>query len=95
MTKIDSIESGGSFDVRFAYEPFEFFEAAAARDSIDVVEFDPADSARPSRITKLSTNGLSKALEELQKVCGAPPKFFDAAPAVRLPEPRSGLWGRK
>ena len=25
ITKTDSIESRGSFDVRFAYEPFDFF----------------------------------------------------------------------
>lgn len=95
VTKIDSIEPGGSFDVRFKYEPFELFEAAATRDGIDVIESDPTDSARASRVTKLSSGGLSKALQGLQKECGAQPKSFDAAPAVRLPEPPSGLWGRR
>ena len=62
-------ETGGSFETRVAYGPFAFFEAAAARGSIDVIESDPTDSAAPSRTTKLSTQGLSKALEELQKTC--------------------------
>jgi hypothetical protein len=84
ITKIDSIDTGRSFDVRFTYESFEFFEAAAARDSIDVIETDPTDTARPPRVMKLSTSGLSKALQELQKECGD-----------RLPEPPGGLWGRK
>jgi hypothetical protein len=83
VTKIDTIDTGVSFDVRFTYGPLAFFEAATARGSIDVIEFDPTDSARPSRTTKLSTNGLSKALEGLQKECGAQSNSFDAAPAVR------------
>jgi hypothetical protein len=32
ITKTDSIESRGSFDVRFAYEPFEFFLERQRRD---------------------------------------------------------------
>jgi len=83
ISKIDAIDTGGSFDTRFAYEPFEFFEAAATRGSIDIIESDPTDSATPSRITKLSTNGLSKALAELQKSCGQQPKFFDT-PGIKF-----------
>jgi hypothetical protein len=69
ISKIDALDTGGSFDTRFAYGPVTFFEAAAARGSIDVIEADPTDPATPPRITKLSTDGLSKALGELQKTC--------------------------
>lgn len=70
IAKIDAIDTGGSFDTRVTREPFEFFKAAAAGDSIHIVESDQAGSATPPRITKLSTDGLSKALERLQKDCG-------------------------
>jgi hypothetical protein len=70
ISKIDALDTGGSFDTRYAYGPLAFFEAAAARGSIDVIEADPADpAATPSRTIKLSTDGLSKALGELQKTC--------------------------
>jgi len=68
ISKIDALDTGGSFDTRYAYGPLAFFEAAAARGSIDVIESDPTDPA-PPRTTKLSTDGLSKALGELQKTC--------------------------
>jgi hypothetical protein len=69
IAKIDALDTGGSFDTRYAYGPSAFFEAAAARGSIDVIETDPTDPATPSRTIKLSTDGLSKALGELQKTC--------------------------
>jgi hypothetical protein len=69
ISKIDALDTGGSFDTRYAYGPLAFFEAAAARGSIDVIEADPMDPATPSRTIKLSTEGLSKALGELQKTC--------------------------
>lgn len=94
ITKIDALDTGGSFDIRVTQESFEFFKAAATRDSIHIVESDQAGSATSARITKLSTDGLAKALAQLQKTC-VEPKFFDAAPAVRLPEPPNGLWGRQ
>jgi hypothetical protein len=40
-------------------------EAAATRDSIDIVESDPTDQVAP-RITKLSTAGLAKIAEGLR-----------------------------
>jgi hypothetical protein len=95
IARIDVLETGGSFETRSTQEPFEFFKAAAARDSIEIIESDPTDAARAPRIIKLSTAGLSKALEGLQKDCDVEPKFFDAPPALRLPEPPGGLWGRK
>jgi hypothetical protein len=69
IAKIDALDTGGSFDTRYAYGPSAFFEAAAARGSIDVIEADPADPAAPPRTTRLSTDGLSNALAELQRTC--------------------------
>jgi hypothetical protein len=83
ISKIDTIDAGGSFDTRFADEPFELFEAAASRDSIDIVESDPTDQTRPPRTSRLSTHGLSKALEGLQKGCGQQPAFL-ATPGVKF-----------
>jgi hypothetical protein len=69
ISKIDAFDTGGSFDTRFAYGPLAFFEAAAARGSIDVIESDPTDPATPPRTTRLSTDGLPEALAELQRTC--------------------------
>jgi hypothetical protein len=85
ISKIDAMDAGGSFDTRIMYEPLEFFEAAATHDSIDIVETDPTDKARPPRTTKLSTHGLSRALEGLEKNCGQQPAFSGTA-GVGLPE---------
>jgi hypothetical protein len=67
---LDWIDTGGSFESRATYEPLEFFEAATTQETIDVVESDPASAATSLRITKLSTVGLSRALEPLRKTCG-------------------------
>jgi hypothetical protein len=68
MSKIDPLESGW-FEARYTSAPFAFFEAAATRDSIDIVESDPLETMPPPRIIKLSTDGLPKALERLKKAC--------------------------
>jgi hypothetical protein len=68
MSKIDPLESGW-FEARYTSAPFAFFEAAATRDSIDIVESDPLETTPPPRIIKLSTDGLPKALERLKKAC--------------------------
>ena len=70
ISKIDALDMGGLFDTRSAETPFDLFEAAAARDSIEIIEVDPTNPATPSRTIKLSTDGLSKALEALRKECG-------------------------
>ncbi len=72
ISRIDAIDTGGSFDTRVTHAPFEFFEAAAAHDRIDIVESDPASPMASSRITRLSTGGLSTGLEQLRKVCSDP-----------------------
>jgi len=40
-----------------------------ARGGFDIVESDPADPAAPAHTIRLSTNGLSKALEESRGHC--------------------------
>jgi hypothetical protein len=67
------IDPGRAFDVRFSHEALELFEAAAARDSIEIIEFDQSDPAMPLRTTKLATRGLAKGLEELAKGCERSP----------------------
>jgi hypothetical protein len=68
MSKIDPLEAGW-FEARYTSAPFALFAAAATRDSIDIVESDPTETAASPRILKLSTDGLSKALERLKKAC--------------------------
>jgi hypothetical protein len=70
ISKIDAIDTGGSFDARFTYEWFEVFEAAAARDSIEIVESDPTGTATSSRVTKVSTAGMAHAISVLRTRCG-------------------------
>jgi hypothetical protein len=83
VSKLDAIDPGGSFEARSSYEPFELFEVAAARGSVEIVESDPTNASMPQRTTKLSTHGLVKALEELRRSCGQPPNFADT-PAVQF-----------
>jgi hypothetical protein len=89
ISKIDSMETNRTFDARYASGALDLFQAASARDSIDIVESDPTDQTAPPRTTKLSTAGLAKALEALEKSCGQPPAFvgtptFVGTPAVRF-----------
>src|SRR5262249_45588423 len=69
ISKLDALDMGGLFDSRSTEAPFDLFEAAVARDSIEIIEADPTNPAT-SRTIKLSTDGLSKALEALRKDCG-------------------------
>jgi hypothetical protein len=73
ISKIDAIDTGASFDRLAATRPFEFFETAAPRDKLNIVESDPGTPGGPSRTTKLSTDGLPQALAALRRQCdGAP-----------------------
>jgi hypothetical protein len=83
ISKIDAIDTGGTFDTRVTHAPFEFFEAAATHDRIDIIESDPASPTASSRITKLSTSGLSKALEQLRKMCSETPMHQGSKPNGR------------
>ena len=69
VSRIDAIDTGGSFDRLFTIRPFEFFEAAAGHDKIDIIESDSTASGTQSRTTKLSTEGLPQALTALRRQC--------------------------
>jgi hypothetical protein len=85
MAKIDPLEAGW-LEARYTSASFAFFEAAATRDSIDIVESDPFETTRPPRIIKLSTDGLSKALERLKQACDT--RQSPAAVSVGSPRAR-------
>jgi hypothetical protein len=70
ISKVDSIDTGGLFEIRIASEPFEFFEAAAERDSMDIITSDPKGSMTSPSTIKLSTAGLAHALSVLRPRCG-------------------------
>jgi hypothetical protein len=90
IAKIDAIDTGGSFDARSMHGLLDFFEAAATRDGIDVVESDPAPSTALPRITKLSTAGLANKLAGLRKSCGAAPALVGAPAGPFLDAPGAG-----
>jgi hypothetical protein len=69
ISKIDALDTGATFEARSVDEPLAFFEAAIARGGFDIVEADPTDPSAPVHTIKLSTNGLSKALEEMRGHC--------------------------
>jgi hypothetical protein len=71
FTRRDQFASNSAHDLQSATVPLEFFEAAALRKSIEMTEWFPAPG-RPawSRVTKLSTAGLARALAQLRSSCG-------------------------
>jgi hypothetical protein len=66
IAKIDGLESGGSFDTRFDVKPLEFFEEVQSGDAIEIVATDPRGT---SRVTRLSTAGLARAMIALRSKC--------------------------
>jgi hypothetical protein len=71
LVKTNAIESGGSYITWGTLSSFEFLEAAAARDQIEMTE--PGDADTAARVTKLSTAGLSEAVSALRQRCGPKP----------------------
>jgi hypothetical protein len=71
-TKNDAIDTGATFDTRLISVPIEYFEAAAAAESIDITEVRAGDGAQSGRVSKLSTLGLRGALETLRQQCSVP-----------------------
>jgi hypothetical protein len=67
VKRIDAFDTGGSFQTRIAYAPFEYFETGAAAGSIDITETKPKDAS--SRVIKLSTQGLSASIKTLRQRC--------------------------
>ena len=68
VVKTDAIESGGSYITWGAVSSFEFLEAAAAHDKVEISE--PGDATAIARVTKLSTAGLSQAISAVRQRCG-------------------------
>jgi hypothetical protein len=71
VVKLDAVEPGGSYITWAAASSFEFLEAVAARDKIEITEPGGADAA--ARVTTLSTAGLSQAISALRQRCGTKP----------------------
>ena len=72
VSKIDAIDFGGTFDTRVTAAPIEFFDVAAAGETIDITETDLADPTLPARVSKLSTAGLRAAIDALGQRCANP-----------------------
>jgi hypothetical protein len=68
VVKANAVEIGGSYITWGAVSSFEFLEAAAARDKIEIAE--PGDADAEPRITTLSTTGLSQTIAALRQRCG-------------------------
>jgi hypothetical protein len=69
--KVDAIESGKSFELWSAQLPLDLIEEAGARDHIEIKEIDSAHET--SRVTRLSTVGLSQAVGVLRERCKSIP----------------------
>jgi len=64
---MEAIETGGSFNILDTYQPFDFIEAAATHDEIEITEHDSANAS--SRVTRLSTAGMAQATSALRQRC--------------------------
>ena len=71
VVKASAVEPGGSYVTWGATSSFEFLEALAARERIEIAE--PADGDAAPRVTTLSTAGLSRTISALQQRCAARP----------------------
>ena len=67
--KLESIETGGSYNLWGTSVSFDFLETAAALDRIELTELGEANAVL--RATKLSTGGMASAISTLRKHCGA------------------------
>ena len=69
LAKMESVEAGGSYSLWSGFEGFDFLDAVAALDKIEIV--DQRDSEAASRVTKLSTGGMTQAIAALRERCNA------------------------
>jgi hypothetical protein len=69
VSKLNVVDAGSLFEIRFVADASEFIERAATQDRIDLIESDPTDPTTSPRIVKLSTAGLPKALARLKQAC--------------------------
>jgi hypothetical protein len=71
VVKLEAVEPGGSYITWAAVSSFEFLEAVAARDQLEIIE--PGGADTPARVTTLSTAGLLQAVSALRQRCGTKP----------------------
>jgi hypothetical protein len=71
VVKMDAVEHGASYMSWATLSSFEFLEAVAARDTIEISE--PGDAEAVARVTKLSTAGLPQTISALRQRCGPKP----------------------
>jgi hypothetical protein len=71
LFKFDVIEAGTSFELWGADLPLEALERAGALGQVEIVETDLASAA--SRVTRLSTAGMSQAIDMLRGHCSKMP----------------------
>lgn len=69
--KLDAVEPDASFISWATLSSFEFLEAAAARDKIEITEPGATDAA--ARVITLSTAGLAQTVSALRQRCGTKP----------------------
>jgi len=67
VVQLDAVEPGGSYITWAAASSFEFLQATAASDKIEITEQGGADAAE--RVTTLSTAGLSQVISALRQRC--------------------------
>jgi hypothetical protein len=72
VRKIDAFDTGSSFDARLAVVPIEFLDAGAVAGSVEIIEADSGTPTLPSRVTKLSTQGLVDGISALRRRCANP-----------------------
>ena len=72
IAKSDVFETGGALAGSRSSVEFDMLEAAAAGNSISVKESDPWNSATPSRLFKMSTQGLAEHVKLLRDKCATP-----------------------
>jgi hypothetical protein len=80
LFKVDAIESGTSFELWSAQLPLDVIEAASARDHVEIRETD--STRETSRLTRLSTEGLSLAVSTLRGHCKSMPDCPQANAAI-------------
>jgi hypothetical protein len=80
LFKVDAIETGTSFELWSAQLPLELIEAASAREHVEIRETD--STRETSRLTRLSTEGLSQAVTTLRGHCKSMPDCPQASAAA-------------
>lgn len=77
--KMEAIESNTLYHLWYTYASYEFFEAAAARGTIEIVDSESATA--PPHVTRLSAAGLEQAITALRRRCSGAADCWTAAPS--------------